>query len=118
MLLPVLRRFLRPYRRDVVVVVLLQFLQTIAALSLPSLNADVIDNGVVAGDTAYIMRVGGVMLAVSGWLQWQGRFAPCPVDPLQRDACMRVRKTSQRVYLVSVVVFAIGGWFAFVQPLL
>ena len=60
----------------------------------------------------------GVMLAVSGWLQWQGRFAPCPVDPLQRDACMRVRQTSQRVYLVSVVVFAIGGWFAFVQPML
>ena len=37
MLLPVLRRFLRPYRRDVLLVVLLQFLQTIAALSLPTL---------------------------------------------------------------------------------
>lgn len=65
MLLPVLRRFLRPYRRDVLFVVLLQFLQTIAALSLPTLNADIIDNGVVLGDTGYILRVGGVMLAIS-----------------------------------------------------
>ncbi len=65
MLLPVLRRFLRPYRRDVLLVVLLQFLQTIAALSLPTLNADIIDNGVVLGDTGYILRVGGVMLAIS-----------------------------------------------------
>ncbi len=66
MLLPVLRSFLRPYRRDVVVVVLLQFVQTIAALSLPSLNADIIDNGVVVGDLGYILRIGGVMLLISG----------------------------------------------------
>ncbi|MEE6282994.1 ABC transporter ATP-binding protein [Georgenia sunbinii] len=65
MLIRALRRFLRPYRRDVGFVVVLQFLQTIAALSLPSLNAAIIDNGVVAGDTGYILRVGGVMLAIS-----------------------------------------------------
>ena len=50
MFLSVLRRYLRPYRRDVVVIVLLQFVQTIAALSLPSLNADIINDGVVVGD--------------------------------------------------------------------
>src|SRR5690625_2015906 len=66
MLLPVLRRFLRPYRRDVLVVVVLQFVQTIAALSLPSLNADIINDGVVVGDIGYILRVGGVMLLISG----------------------------------------------------
>ncbi|HLT84327.1 MAG TPA: ABC transporter ATP-binding protein [Phototrophicaceae bacterium] len=66
MLLSVLRRYLRPYRRDVAVVVLLQFVQTIAALSLPSLNADIINDGVVAGDLGYIVRTGGVMLAISG----------------------------------------------------
>ncbi len=65
MLLTLLRRHLRPYRRDVTVVVLLQFVQTLAALSLPSLNADIIDNGVVVGDTGYILRVGGVMLLIS-----------------------------------------------------
>ncbi|WP_413450267.1 ABC transporter ATP-binding protein [Georgenia phoenicis] len=65
MLLTLLRRHLRPYRRDVAVVVLLQFVQTIAALSLPSLNADIIDQGVVVGDTGYILRVGGLMLLIS-----------------------------------------------------
>ncbi len=66
MLLPVLRRLLRPYRRDVVVIVLLQFVQTIAALSLPSLNADIINDGVVVGDLGYIVRTGGLMLLISG----------------------------------------------------
>ncbi|WP_127126161.1 ABC transporter ATP-binding protein [Georgenia sp. SYP-B2076] len=65
MLLKVLRHFLRPYRRDVALVVVLQMVQTIAALSLPSLNADIIDLGVVTGDTGYIFRTGGVMLAIT-----------------------------------------------------
>ncbi|WP_043497874.1 ABC transporter ATP-binding protein [Georgenia sp. SUBG003] len=65
MLLRVLRRFLRPYRRDVAVVVVLQIVQTVAALSLPTLNADIINNGVVTGDTGYILRIGGLMLAIS-----------------------------------------------------
>jgi ATP-binding cassette subfamily B protein len=46
-------------------VVLLQFVGTMAALYLPSLNADIIDRGVAQGDTGYIVRTGGVMLAVS-----------------------------------------------------
>jgi ATP-binding cassette subfamily B multidrug efflux pump len=46
-------------------VVLLQFVQTIATLYLPTLNADIIDRGVVTGDTGYIMRVGIIMLAVT-----------------------------------------------------
>ena len=65
-----------------------------------------------------VFSVAGVMLVASGWLQWRGRFAPCPLDPAQRDACLRTRKTSTRVYLASVAVYAVGGWFAFVQPLL
>ena len=40
-------------------------ISTLAALYLPSLNADIIDNGVARGDTGYIMRIGGWMLAVS-----------------------------------------------------
>jgi ATP-binding cassette subfamily B protein len=48
-----------------IVVVILQLVGTIAALYLPSLNADIIDNGVVTGDTDYIIRVGVLMLIVS-----------------------------------------------------
>lgn len=65
-----------------------------------------------------VFGAAGVMLALSGWLQWRARFAPCPIDAVQRDACLRTRKTSQRVYLASALVYAVGGWFAFVQPLL
>ncbi|AEW95571.1 ABC transporter ATP-binding protein [Streptantibioticus cattleyicolor NRRL 8057 = DSM 46488] len=45
--------------------VLLQLVQTLATLYLPTLNADIIDNGVVKGDTAYILRTGGFMIAVT-----------------------------------------------------
>jgi ATP-binding cassette subfamily B protein len=46
-------------------VVLFQFVQTIATLYLPTLNADIIDKGVLTGDTGYIMRVGLGMLAIT-----------------------------------------------------
>ncbi|MBQ02178.1 MAG: multidrug ABC transporter ATP-binding protein [Acidobacteria bacterium] len=65
MLLRLLRTYLRPYRMWLLGVVGLQFAATIAALFLPSLNADIIDSGVARGDTSYIMRVGVVMLAVA-----------------------------------------------------
>ncbi|MBO0869954.1 MAG: ABC transporter ATP-binding protein [Micromonosporaceae bacterium] len=65
MLLRLLRTHLRPYRQPLTAVVLLQFLQTVATLYLPTLNADVIDNGVVKGDTGYILRLGGLMLGIT-----------------------------------------------------
>ncbi|MER7330278.1 MULTISPECIES: ABC transporter ATP-binding protein [unclassified Micromonospora] len=65
MLIRLLRTHLRPYRRALAAVVLLQFVGTMASLYLPSLNADIIDLGVARGDTGYIVRTGGWMLAVS-----------------------------------------------------
>ncbi|WP_030545528.1 ABC transporter ATP-binding protein [Streptomyces albus] len=65
MLFRLVRSRLAPYRRAVLLIVLLQFVQTLAALYLPALNADIIDNGVVKGDTGHILRTGGVMLAVT-----------------------------------------------------
>jgi ATP-binding cassette subfamily B protein len=50
---------------NLTLVVLLQLIGTIASLYLPSLNAEIIDNGVAKGDTGYIMRTGGWMLGVS-----------------------------------------------------
>jgi ATP-binding cassette subfamily B multidrug efflux pump len=64
-LIRLLRANLRPYRRTVWLVVWLQLVQTLATLYLPSLNADIIDNGVVKGDTGYIIHLGGMMLAVT-----------------------------------------------------
>jgi ATP-binding cassette subfamily B protein len=45
--------------------VLLQFLQTCATLYLPTLNAHIIDNGVVKGDTGYILSYGALMIGIS-----------------------------------------------------
>ncbi|MEU5214064.1 ABC transporter ATP-binding protein [Streptomyces sp. NPDC020742] len=56
---------LRPHRRSISLIVLLQLIQTLATLYLPTLNADIIDNGVVQGDTGYILRLGGFMVAVT-----------------------------------------------------
>jgi ATP-binding cassette subfamily B multidrug efflux pump len=64
-LIRLLRVHLRPYRNTIMVVVLFQFLQTLATLYLPTLFADIIDKGVVTGDTDYIMRVGGEMLGIT-----------------------------------------------------
>jgi len=65
LLVRLLRRHLRPYRRALAAVVALQLVGTMASLYLPSLNADIIDNGIARGDTGYIMETGGWMLAVT-----------------------------------------------------
>jgi ATP-binding cassette, subfamily B, multidrug efflux pump len=57
-----LKTHLRPYKRLIMLVILLQAVQTAAALTLPGFNAKIIDNGVLTGDTAYIRRIGVVML--------------------------------------------------------
>lgn len=65
MLIQLLRTSLRPYRRLLAAVVVLQTVQTIASLYLPSLNADIIDRGIAQGDTSYIMRTGAMMLMIT-----------------------------------------------------
>ncbi|MDX3541085.1 ABC transporter ATP-binding protein [Streptomyces europaeiscabiei] len=65
MLIRLLRSHLRPYRRPIALLVLLQFVQTCATLYLPTLNADIIDEGVVEGDTGYILSFGALMVGIS-----------------------------------------------------
>jgi ATP-binding cassette subfamily B multidrug efflux pump len=57
--------YLRPYRRELAAVLVLQLIGTIASLYLPSLNADIIDEGVAKGDNGYILQAGTWMLGVS-----------------------------------------------------
>jgi len=60
-----LLRFLKPYRAILVLVVVLAFIQAITNLYLPNLMADIIDNGIVKGNTSYIWQTGGLMLLVA-----------------------------------------------------
>ncbi|MFI6099450.1 ABC transporter ATP-binding protein [Lentzea sp. NPDC051213] len=65
MLVRFLNRHLRPYRGTILLLVVLQLVQTAATLLLPTLNAQIIDNGVLVGDAGYIWRTGITMLGVA-----------------------------------------------------
>src|SRR5207244_13612124 len=60
-----LLRFMKPYRPILVLVVVLAFLQAIANLYLPTLFANIVDNGIIKGDTGYIWRTGSIMLLIT-----------------------------------------------------
>ncbi|OKJ21649.1 multidrug ABC transporter ATPase [Streptomyces sp. CB00316] len=65
MLLRLLRTRVRPYRRLTALLVVLQLVQILGTLLLPTLGAAVIDNGVLTGDRDYVTRLGSVMVAVA-----------------------------------------------------
>ncbi len=60
-----LRTYLRPYRRAIVLAMVMLLIQAIATLYLPNLNADIIDKGIATGDNGYILEVGALMLLVT-----------------------------------------------------
>ncbi|WP_244931456.1 ABC transporter ATP-binding protein [Nocardioides sp. W7] len=104
MLVRLLRERLAPYRAWLTAVVVLQFVGVLAMLYLPSLNARIIDEGVVTGDTGTIWRLGGLMLAVSVaqiicsvGASWYGaRTATAFGRDLRRDLFARVGTFSTR----------------------
>ena len=65
MLWKLLVEYLRPHRPLLAAVVVFQLAQSIASLYLPTLNADIIDQGVARGDTGYILSTGSVMLLIT-----------------------------------------------------
>ncbi len=89
-----------------------------AGASLASLLGNVPQLIWFSENKAPVFLFAGVMLAIAGYFQYRNRRAPCPIDPALAQACMATRRTSWRVYVFSVVLFAIGGFFAFIAPLL
>ena len=65
MLIRLMREYLVKYRKWLILVMVFQTVQAMATLILPTLNADIIDNGALTGDTSYIWKVGAVMLGVT-----------------------------------------------------
>jgi len=102
MLIQLLRRFIRPYLREVVIVVVLVLIQSIANLYLPNLNADIINNGVVKGDVPYIWRTGGQMLGITIGL---GIFAVGAVYAASR-ASMGVGRDLRSAVFARVQMFS------------
>ncbi|WP_106396639.1 ABC transporter ATP-binding protein [Actinocorallia populi] len=104
MLVRLLREHLRPYRRDLVLILLLQILTVLGMLFLPALNADIVDEGVVAGDTGRILELGLVMLAVTlagavgsiGATYYASRAAMAVGRDLRADLFAKVQSFSGR----------------------
>ena len=65
MLIRLLREYLRPYRRELSLVMIFQLAQTLATLYLPTLNANIIDKGIAVDNQHYIWTTGGLMLAIT-----------------------------------------------------
>ncbi|CAB5041826.1 unannotated protein [freshwater metagenome] len=64
-MLRLLRQYLAPYKRTLILITALLLVQAFGQLYLPYLNASIINNGVLTGDTTYILKIGGVMLLVT-----------------------------------------------------
>ncbi|MEX0848046.1 MAG: ABC transporter ATP-binding protein [Ilumatobacteraceae bacterium] len=104
MLIRLLRSHLRPYRRELVVIVVLQACQAIAGLYLPRLNGRIIDKGVLTGDTGYIWSTGIVMLVATlaqvalavVAVYWGSKIAMAFGRDVRRDLFERVTEFSAR----------------------
>lgn len=68
---------------------------------------------VLSEKKAYVFAGAGIMLALSAFMQWRAKNAPCPVDPLKAKACMRLRKASRLILIFSIFIYLIGFFFAF-----
>ncbi len=64
-----------------------------------------------------VFGLAGSMLVIAGYLQWQTRNAPCPADPVLAAVCAKTRKNALKIYWISVGIFSVGAFFAFVAPL-
>jgi hypothetical protein len=65
-----------------------------------------------------VFGLAGTMLVIAGFFQWRARNAPCPADPALAAVCTRARKQAVVIYWISVAIFMVGVFFAFIAPLL
>jgi hypothetical protein len=65
-----------------------------------------------------VFGLGGLLLLGGGILQVINKNAPCPLDPHLRASCLRTRQNSLYLYLVSLIIYLLGSFFAFLAPVL
>ena len=87
-----------------------------AGAALSSLVAAVPQLVFLSEHKGYVFAIAAAMLALAGAMQWRNRTAPCPLDPALRASCLRTRRWSLQVYLLSVALFAVGLLFAYALP--
>jgi len=60
-----------------------------------------------------VFTVAGVLLLITGIIQWKMRNAPCPTDPDLAASCMRMSSINKWVFMLSLVIYIVGFFFAF-----
>ncbi len=60
-----------------------------------------------------VFVVAGILLALSSYFLWVNRNTPCPIDEKQAKACMFLRKFSLYIIIVSIIIYIVGFFFAF-----
>lgn len=63
-----------------------------------------------------VFGIAGTLLLLAGLMQWRASKLACPADKQLAQACMKARKMSNVIYGISLLLFAVGSWFAFVAP--
>jgi hypothetical protein len=99
---------------------------TLVCCALPALFVALGMGAVVAGLVSAVPQItwlsehkpivfagSGALIALSGWLQWRARNAPCPIDPVAARACARLRKVSAWMLAIAGLAWGVGAFFAF-----
>jgi len=99
---------------------------TLICCALPALLVSIGAGAVMAGiietvpqitwlgkNKAWVFLFAGLMIALSGYMQWRSRNAPCPTDPVKAITCTKTRRISWIAWWISIVTFLVGGFFAF-----
>ena len=60
-----------------------------------------------------VFAIAGVLLLITGFIQWKMRNAPCPVDPELAASCMKMRSINKWVFMLSLLIYVVGFFFAF-----
>jgi len=68
---------------------------------------------IVSEHKSAVFTFAGLMLALSAFMQCRNRRAACPIDPVQADACLKLRKYSAIVFYVSLIAYLTGLFFAY-----
>lgn len=116
-------------RRLVQTLSLFGSLGTLLCCALPALLVSIGMGATVAGLVSAVPQLvwlserkgplflgSGLMLALAGWLQWRARNEPCPIDPVVAANCAQTRRWSLAVYWVSLGIYGVGVFMAYVAP--
>jgi len=70
----------------------------------------------VSANKLSVFIFAGIMLSIGGFMQYRARLASCPLEEGKAQACSTSRKVSIYIYFISLTLYLIGGFMAFVAP--